>query len=53
MSVLTLGIGLLFLEPYYQATMAELYAVLRSKAFSLNLTDENELCGFVRHDADA
>lgn len=53
LSVLTLGIGLLFLEPYYQATMAELYAVLRSKAFSLNLTDENELCGFVRHDADA
>ena len=53
LSVLTLGIGLLFLEPYYQATMAELYAVLRSKAFALNLTDENELCGFVRHDAGA
>ena len=33
--------------------MAELYAVLRSKAFALNLPDENELCGFVRHDAGA
>lgn len=48
---LTFGIGLFFLEPYYQATMAELYAALRSKAFALNLTDETELCGFVRHDS--
>lgn len=47
--ILTLGIGMLFLEPYYQATMAELYAALRSKAFALNLTDAGELGGFVRH----
>ena len=45
----TFGIGLFFLEPYYQATMAELYAALRSKAFAMNLTDASELGGFVRH----
>lgn len=49
LSMLTLGIGLLFLEPYYQATMAELYAALRSKALAMNLTDTSELGGFVRH----
>lgn len=49
LGILTLGIGLLFLEPYYQATMAELYAALRSKAFAMNLTDSGELGGFVRH----
>lgn len=49
LGILTFGIGMLFLEPYYQATMAELYAALRSKAFALNLTDASELGGFVRH----
>lgn len=49
LGALTLGIGMLFLEPYYQATTAELYAALRSKAFALNLTDASELGGFVRH----
>lgn len=49
LGILTFGIGLVFLEPYYQATMAELYAALRSKAFALNLTDASELGGFVRH----
>lgn len=49
LGTLTLGIGMLFLEPYYQATMAELYAALRSKAFALHLTDASELGGFVRH----
>lgn len=48
--VLTFGIGYFFLEPYYQATMAEFYAALRSKAFQLNLTDDRELGGFVRHE---
>lgn len=47
--MLTLGLGRLFLEPYYQATMAELYAALRAKAFAQNLTDARELGGFVRH----
>lgn len=46
----TFGVGFLFLEPYYQATMAELYAALRAKAFAYNMTNENELAGFVRHD---
>ena len=49
LGMVTLGIGLLFLEPYYQATMAELYAALRSKALAMNLTDTSELGGFVRH----
>lgn len=49
LGILTMGIGLLFLEPYYQATMAELYAALRSKAFAMNMTDSSELGGFVRH----
>ena len=38
---LTLGIGYLFLEPYYQATMAEFYAALRSKALNLGMSDTN------------
>lgn len=49
LSLFTFGIGLYFLEPYYQATHAELYAALRSKAFALGLTDESELGGFVVH----
>lgn len=47
--ILTFGIGFLFLEPYMQATYAEFYAVLRSKAFAYHLTDSRELGGFVRH----
>lgn len=47
---LLLGLGVLFVNPYYEATFAELYAALRSKAFEYNLTDSNELGGFVRHD---
>ena len=47
--MLTFGIGFLFLEPYMQATYAEFYAVLRSKAFAYHLTDSRELGGFVRH----
>ncbi len=46
---LTLGIGLYFLEPYYQATMAELYAALRSKALANGLSSESELGGFMRY----
>lgn len=45
----TLGIGYLFLEPYVQATDAELYAALRTKAMSHGLTGPGELGGFVRH----
>ena len=46
---LTLGIGYLFLQPYMQATFAELYAALRSKALAYGYTDESELGGFVYH----
>ena len=49
LSMLTFGIGLLFLEPYIQATKAEFYAAMRSKAFALGMTDAGELGGFVRH----
>ncbi len=47
---LLLGVGVLFVNPYCQATFAELYAALRAKAFALGLTDANELGGFVRYD---
>jgi len=50
--ILTFGIGSFFLEPYIQATNAEFYAAMRSKAFALNLTDKTELGGFVRHDSN-
>ena len=43
---LTCGIGLYFLMPYVYATMAELYAASRAKAFALGLTGEEELSGF-------
>ena len=49
---LTLGLGNFFLEPYIQATYAELYAALRSKALSAGMTDSSELGGFVRHGSE-
>ncbi len=49
LGALLCGIGLLFVSPYVQATYAELYAALRAKAFSLGLTSEEELGGFVRY----
>ena len=49
----TLGLfpaaGEIFLNPYVESTYAELYAALRAKAFSMGITDEHELAGFVRH----
>lgn len=48
--VLTLGIGYVFLQPYVEATFAELYAALRSKAFAYGYADESELGGFVTHE---
>lgn len=47
----TFGIGGFFLEPYMQATYAEFYAAMRSKALSYGMTTTDELGGFVRHDA--
>lgn len=46
---LLFGLGNLFVEPYYQATMAELYAAMRAKAFAHGYTDGRELGGFVRY----
>lgn len=46
---LLFGLGNLFVEPYYQATMAELYAAMRAKAFARGYTDARELGGFVRY----
>ena len=44
--ILTCGIGYFFLEPYIQATYAELYQVMREKAHGLGFADYNELPGF-------
>lgn len=46
---ITFGIGFLFLNPYLQATNAELYSALRAKAFAANFTDDSELGDFVRY----
>lgn len=39
-------IGMLFVAPYFNATMAELYATLREKAFQQGYSDATELAGF-------
>ena len=46
----TFGIGGFFLEPYMQATYAEFYAAMRSKALAMGMTTTDELGGGVRHD---
>jgi uncharacterized membrane protein len=43
--ILTLGIGFIFLMPYIQATLAELYSVLRTKALDMKSAAEDELPG--------
>ena len=50
LGALCLGIGTLFVMPYMEATFAEFYAAMRSKAFAAGVSDEQELGGFVRHD---
>lgn len=49
LGVLCFGIGLLFVTPYVEATMAELYTALRTKAMSLGQTDASELPGFIAY----
>lgn len=39
-------VGGIFVEPYYEATFAELYQVMREKAHGLGFADYNELPGF-------
>lgn len=43
-------VGVWFLEPYYEATKAELYQVMREKAHGLGFSDYNELPGFFPED---
>jgi uncharacterized membrane protein len=45
LGALALGIGLIFVAPYAEATMAELYAHLRGQAIARGVTDERELPG--------
>ncbi len=45
LAALTLGIGLIFIAPYTEATTAELYAHLREQAIARGVTDERELPG--------
>ena len=40
------GIGVLFVNPYYQASWAELYTALREKAFTMGFSGPDELTGF-------
>jgi uncharacterized membrane protein len=43
LGILLLGIGILFVQPYYDSTNAELYLKLREKALENNLTTNQEL----------
>lgn len=47
---LTYGIGYYFLEPYKNATFAEFYAAMRTKALIQGYTTTQELGGFIRHE---
>ena len=46
LGTLACGIGVLFVEPYIQATFAELYQVMRDKVHNSGFSDFNELPGF-------
>lgn len=45
-SICCCGVGMIFVAPYYESSMAELYTVLRTKAFANGLVTETELSGF-------
>jgi hypothetical protein len=49
LGAIAFGIGRFFVDPYYEATMAELYAAMRAKAFANGYTDSQELGDFVRY----
>ena len=42
-------VGNLFVDPYYYATFAELYAASRTRAMDQNLTNSTELSGFISY----
>ena len=46
LGVLCCGVGEIFLQPYVEATYAELYQVMREKAHGLSFSDYSELPGF-------
>lgn len=46
LGVLCCCVGEIFLQPYVEATYAELYQVMREKAHERNISDYNELPGF-------
>lgn len=46
LGVLCCCVGGIFLQPYIEATYAELYQVMREKALGLGFSDYNELLGF-------
>ncbi|MBR5872834.1 MAG: DUF975 family protein, partial [Oscillospiraceae bacterium] len=46
LGVLLCCVGGIFVEPYYEATFAELYQVMREKAHGLCFSDYSELPGF-------
>ena len=46
LGVLCCCVGGIFLQPYIEATYAELYQVMREKAHGLGFSDYDELCGF-------
>ena len=49
LGALACGIGVFFVNPYIEATFAELYAALRAKAFATGMTDASELRDFMRY----
>ena len=49
LGALACGIGVFFVNPYIEATFAELYAALRAKAFDTGMTDASELSDFMRY----
>lgn len=46
LGALCLGVGTLFVNPYYEVTLAELYAAQRAHVLSSGIVSEEELCGF-------
>ncbi len=46
LSLLTFGIGILFLNPYVEATRAEFYEYAREKALASGIASPDELIGF-------
>lgn len=40
------GLGIFFVNPYYEATLAELYTVKREEVIRSGFSNELELCGF-------